>query len=109
VGSLTFYFDRNFGKRFPKALVQIKPPFQIEYHHSENNRFAQEMRDDEWLRICGERGWIAFSQDRLDKIPVEAMAIKQHVLGRLHCGEHNCQYGTNAAIFFELTRAYELS
>ena len=78
MGPLTFYFDRNFGKRFPQALGHTKPPFQIEYHHSENNRFAQDMRDDEWLRICGQRGWIGFSQDKLDKIPVEAMAIKQH-------------------------------
>lgn len=76
--TLTFYFDRNFGKRLPKALVQARPPFLIEYHHSENNRFAQEMRDDEWLQKCGERRWVAFTQDKLDKIQIEAMAIKQH-------------------------------
>lgn len=37
------------------------------------------MPDDEWLAICGQRGWIAFTHDRkFHSIEVEAAAILQH-------------------------------
>jgi hypothetical protein len=79
VERLTFYFDRCFGKRLPEALKRVRPPFEIEWHHSGKNRFHQTMKDDDWLKICGERGWIAFSHDRkFHSIEVEARAIKQH-------------------------------
>ena len=80
--ALTFYFDRNFGKRFPEALARARPPFQVEYHHSKKNNFRPEMPDDEWLEICGKNGWFGFSHDRkFHEIAVEAMAIKQHSVG----------------------------
>lgn len=79
MGPLTFYFDRNFGKRFPEALVLVKPPFSVEYHHSKTNKFPQNMPDDEWLSICGKNKWVAFSHDKkFDSIAVEAAAIKAH-------------------------------
>jgi hypothetical protein len=79
VAQLTFYFDRNFGKRFPEALAHTKPPFAVEYHHSKSNNFPQNMRDDAWLEICEKSGWIAFSHDqKFHAIAAEAMAIKQH-------------------------------
>jgi hypothetical protein len=79
VASLTFYFDRNFGKRFPVALQGARPPFDVEYHHSLRNNFPNNMTDDQWLQICGARRWIVFSHDdKFQKIGAEAMAIKQH-------------------------------
>lgn len=79
MGELTFYFDRCFGKRFPQALEAIKPPFKVEYQHSRKSKFKQDMKDDDWLKMCGTMKWIAFSHDRkFHKIDVEAMAIKQH-------------------------------
>jgi hypothetical protein len=82
VAALTFYFDRNFGKRFPEALAMIKPPFTVEYHHSRTNRFPKNMPDDEWLEICGKNGWFGFSHDRkFHEVTVEAMAIRQHSVG----------------------------
>jgi PIN like domain len=79
VARLTFYFDRCFGKRLPEALKRVRPPFDTEWHHSSRNRFHQTMKDDDWLEICGERGWVAFSHDRkFHSIEVEAAAIKQH-------------------------------
>jgi hypothetical protein len=49
VDSLTFYFDRCFGKRFPEALLKMQTPFNVEYHHSPANNFPEEMADDDWL------------------------------------------------------------
>jgi PIN like domain len=82
VAELTFYFDRNFGKRFPEALAHMNPPFKVEWHHSKRNNFAQNMRDDRWLEICGSNGWIVFSHDqKFHQITVEAEAIRQHNVG----------------------------
>ena len=57
----------------------MKSPFTVEYHHSPQNRFPQEMPDDEWLAIAGQRKWIVFSHDRKfhDESP-SIEAIKQH-------------------------------
>lgn len=86
--AVTFYFDRCFGKRLPQALKRVRPPFVTEWHHSSKNRFNQTMRDDDWLEICGKRGWVAFSHDRkFHSIEVEAEAIKQHaVMAFTLCG-----------------------
>jgi hypothetical protein len=82
VGPLTFYFDRNCGRRFPEALRQTNPPFTVEYHHSQQCRFAHNAKDDEWLSIVGQRGWTVFSHDRkFHTIDAEKAAIKQHNIG----------------------------
>ena len=82
MASLTFYFDRNFGKRFPEALDRMKPPFKVEWQHNKSNNFPQDMRDDQWLEICGRNGWIAFSHDqKFHTVTAEAMAIRQHNVG----------------------------
>jgi hypothetical protein len=78
VDSLTFYFDRCFGKCFPNALTGAKPPFRIEYQHSNKNQFKADMRDDDWLEICGTRKWVAFSHDHFSELALVAEAIKQH-------------------------------
>jgi PIN like domain len=66
----------------PEALMRAGPPFAVEYQHSKTNNFPQDMRDDVWLEICGKRHWIAFSHDqKFHSINVEAMAIKQHMVG----------------------------
>ncbi len=77
MGKLTFYFDRNFGTRLPKALVWVKPPVNIEWHQKQ--RFPQDMHDDEWLEIVGGRGWVVFSHDRkFHTEATETAAMKQH-------------------------------
>ena len=62
--SVTFYFDRCFGKRFPEALLKMRSPFKVEYHHSPANKFPEEMEDDEWLAKVGAKGWFVFSHDK---------------------------------------------
>jgi PIN like domain len=81
---LTFYFDRNFGKRFPEAIRTARPPFTVEYHHDPKNkfRFKQDVPDDEWLSKVGVEGWIVFSHDRkFHTLQAEQSAIKQYKAG----------------------------
>jgi hypothetical protein len=81
---LTFYFDRNFGKRFPESIRTARPPFGVEYQHDPRNKFqfSQETTDDEWLAKVASEGWIVFSHDRKFHVLLpECSAIKQHKAG----------------------------
>jgi hypothetical protein len=82
MGSLTFYFDVCFGKRFPETLLKARPPFLVEYHGNKGNRFKQDISDDKWLSAVGSKGWIAFSHDRKWHYEQPAIeAIRQHKIG----------------------------
>ena len=81
---MTFYFDRNFGKRFPEAIRTARPPFTVEFHHDPRNkfRFAQTTPDDMWLSKVAEEGWIVFSHDRkFHTLLPERSAVKQYSAG----------------------------
>lgn len=79
---MTFYFDRNFGRRFPEALRRASPPFTVEFHHSQQSQFAHNTTDDKWLAVVGQRGWVVFSHDqKFHEILPEISAIKQHGIG----------------------------
>jgi hypothetical protein len=81
---LTFYFDRNFGKRFPEAIRTVRPPFAVEYHDDPRGKFkfSQDATDDEWLAKVAAEGWIVFSHDRkFHTILAECSAIKQYKAG----------------------------
>lgn len=74
---LTFYFDRNFGKRIPGAISKLRPPFGVKWHQGEG--FRQGMPDDEWLEKVGKAGWIVITQDyKFHKIEHEVKAIRAH-------------------------------
>ena len=80
MGQLTFFFDRNFGTRLPRALAWVRPPVTIEWHQKQH--FAQDMPDDEWLKIVGRLGWIVFSHDRkFHSLAMETAAVRQHRVG----------------------------
>jgi PIN like domain len=79
VATLVFFFDRTFGTRLPQALHSMQPPVLIRWHQEEG--FAHNMPDDEWLSIVGPRKWIVLSQDRkFHLLENEALAIKQHAI-----------------------------
>ena len=78
--TLTFYFDRCFGRSLPEALRKAKPPFLIEYQHDPRgkHKFKQDTPDDKWLSVAGENGWIVFTHDRkFHRIEAECAAVKQ--------------------------------
>lgn len=55
----------------------MKPPVRVKWHQDEG--FALNMPDDEWLAIVGPRKWVVLTQDRkFHVIDVEVAAIKQH-------------------------------
>lgn len=93
--SLTFYFDRCFGRNFPEALRILNCPFNVEDHWS--MKFRDEMPDDEWLHIVGQRGWIVCSHDKKwqdESLAIEA--IRQHRIGCFYL------YGARSKHFFKL-------
>lgn len=54
-----YFTDRDLGKQFPGILVQSG--LRVERH---DQHFAPDARDHDWLRVVGERGWIAVTHDR---------------------------------------------
>ena len=55
----------------------MRPPARIKWHQDQG--FAPEMPDDEWLSVVGPRQWVVLSQDRKFHVREnEAAAIKQH-------------------------------
>lgn len=52
------------------------------------------MPDDEWLAICGQRGWVAFTHDRkFHSIEVEAAAMLQHKVASFAlCGANDTTF-----------------
>lgn len=82
---MTFYFDRNFGKRLPEAIRAARPKsFTVEYHHDPKNkfRFKQDTPDDVWLSAVAKEGWIVLSHDRkFHTLLPEKSAVKQYKAG----------------------------
>jgi hypothetical protein len=73
VDQLTLYFDRNIGRAVPEALKTLR--LTVEHH---GDHFSHAERDDIWLRVVGQRGWVVFTHDRrLHTRDVELAAIMQ--------------------------------
>lgn len=80
MGGLTLYFDKCIGKRLPKALRHIRCPAEIAWHVEQ--RFRDDMPDDEWLEVAGKNEWTVISHDRKFHQEAPALAaIKQHKVG----------------------------
>lgn len=77
---LTFYFDRTFGKRLPRALERFRgTPFEVRHHSGEGH--ANTMPDDEWLAKAGQNRWVVLTQDYKFHKPGfehEMAAIREH-------------------------------
>lgn len=74
---LTFYFDRNIGKRLPSALSKLRSPMDIRWHQGEG--YKDDLPDDAWLEIVGGKNWIVITQDyKFHVIDAEVEAIRQH-------------------------------
>lgn len=72
--SLVFFTDRDLGNTFPDILATSGIP--VERHR---DHFAPDCADEDWLRVVGERGWIAVSRDtRIRYKPNELDAVVRH-------------------------------
>lgn len=101
--TLTLYFDRCFGKRFPQALKTLGLP--VEFQHDKKPHFKENTPDDVWLAEVGKRNWIVFSHDqKFHLLPSELSAIKQHKVGCFYLWGANSGPWDKAKSF---ARAYE--
>lgn len=61
----------------PKALRTVRPPVAIRDHQQEG--FALDAPDDEWLATVGAKGWVVITQDRkFHKLELEKAAVQAH-------------------------------
>ena len=66
-----FFTDRDLGLRFPAALTEAG---LIVHRHDDH--FTQDCRDEEWLTVVGQRGWVAITFDqRIRYKPNELSAV----------------------------------
>ncbi len=69
--SFIFFTDRDLGNVFPDILSA--GGLTVERH---GQHFSADCSDEEWLRVIGERGWIAVTRDtRIRYKPNELAAI----------------------------------
>ena len=69
--SFVFFTDRDLGKQFPAILQQAG--LDVERH---DDHFAENTRDEEWLEVIGQQGWIAITHDsRIRYKPNELAAV----------------------------------
>ncbi|MBX5493467.1 MAG: DUF5615 family PIN-like protein [Chloroflexi bacterium] len=74
---MTYFFDRNLGRRVPDALKLLGA--DVVKH---DDLFDPTTPDDEWLAVAAQRGWIIITRDkRLRFNEAERQAIVQARLG----------------------------
>jgi hypothetical protein len=72
--NLIFFTDRDLGNAFPSLLAQGGLEVQRHAQH-----FPPESSDEDWLRVVGERGWVAVTRDtRIRYKPNELGAVVRH-------------------------------
>lgn len=72
---LTFFLDRNLGsRRVAEALRQAGANIEVHADH-----FPPDMADEDWLKACGDRGWVAITLDyKIRYRASERDALKDH-------------------------------
>lgn len=69
--STCFFTDRDLGKQFPSILAQAG--LRVQRH---DDHFSADTRDEDWLHVVGERGWVAITHDqRIRYKPNEIRAV----------------------------------
>jgi len=72
-----FFTDRDLGKQFPEILKNAG--VHVERH---SDHFADDARDEDWLKEISERGWYVLTHDRRMRYrPNEMDAIKRFKIG----------------------------
>ena len=72
--SVVYFTDRDLGKQFPAILQHAG--LEVEKHQ---DHFPPNATDQDWLRMVGERGWVAITHDkRIRYKPNELNAVRLH-------------------------------
>jgi hypothetical protein len=92
--TIVYVTDRDLGKQFPEILRSAG--LAVERHA---DHFAPDAADEEWLKVVGQRGWIALTHDRRIRYkPNERDAVMKHRVALLVI--------VGTAPFAELARAF---
>jgi hypothetical protein len=68
--SETFFLDRCLGKKILASILRAAD-LRIEVH---DDYFPPDCRDEQWLKIVGERGWVVLTSDRRIRYRVPELA-----------------------------------
>jgi len=72
--NVVFFTDRDLGARFPEILSAAG--LSVERHR---DHFPPDCADETWLRVVGQRGWVALTHDRRIRYkPNELNAVMRH-------------------------------
>lgn len=94
----TFFVDRSLGRgTVPDALRSIG--LRVEAHA---DYFAHDAPDTEWLRKCGEEGWVVLAKDKaIKKNPLERQALISHGIAAFFIIKTNATGEENASALIE--------
>jgi len=68
-----FFIDRCLGKKLAESLRNVGATVEIHDDH-----FSQDINDEDWLRIVGERNWVVLTKDKkIASRPLELLAVAQ--------------------------------
>jgi predicted nuclease of predicted toxin-antitoxin system len=68
-----FFIDRCLGKKLADPLRNAGAIVEIHDDH-----FSQDINDEDWLRIVGERNWVVLTKDKkIASRPLELLAVAQ--------------------------------
>ncbi len=68
-----FFIDRCLGKKLADSLRNVGATVEIHDDH-----FSQDINDEDWLRIVGERNWVVLTKDKkIATRPLELLAVAQ--------------------------------
>jgi len=68
-----FFIDRCLGKKLADSLRNVGATVEIHEDH-----FSQDINDEDWLRIVGERNWAVLTKDKkIASRPLELLAVAQ--------------------------------
>ncbi len=70
--AVTFFLDRSIGKAQLAERIR-QAGHQVEIH---DDHLPRDAPDEAWLELCGERGWVALTIDRLRDRPNERAAVR---------------------------------
>jgi predicted nuclease of predicted toxin-antitoxin system len=66
-----FFRDRCLGKKLADSLRNVGATVEIHDDH-----FKQDINDQDWLRIVGERNWVVLTKDKkIASRPLELLAV----------------------------------
>ena len=68
-----FFIDRCLGKKLADSLRNVGATVEIHDAH-----FSQDINDEDWLRIVGERNWVVLTKDKkIANRSLELLAVAQ--------------------------------